>query len=179
MEIDMKKLIIASAIVASSMAGSLVHAANDGTAGATSTGDLLITVDVADVVRITNLADIDINFAGVDISGTSPACVYRNGSTAYTVTATTTGPTAGAFNVEDAGATESAPYSVAWNVGASSTPLTYNSAATFSGANNTDDTCGAGAANNAEVEVGILATDFLSISAGTLTSTLVLTIAPI
>ena len=173
----MKKLIMASAIVAGSMTGSLIHAANDGTTGATSQGDLLITVDVADVVRIANLADIDINFAGVDISGSSPACIYRNGGSSYTVTATTTGPTAGAFEV--ANATDSAPYSVDWTVGATTTSLGYNSAVTFSGANNTDDTCGAGAANNASVEVGILATDFLPVAAGTLTSTLVLTIAPI
>lgn len=78
-----------------------VMAATDGQLGATSTGDLTITLDVGDEVLISNLADIALiestpdNFVGT----LSSICVYSNSATqGYNLTVTATGGSFGLVN---------------------------------------------------------------------------------
>ena len=69
--------------------------------GFNSTGTLDINLDVNDEVRISNLTDINLGvFTGVDAVGSSAACVYRNGTGNYQLTASGDG-VAGAFTLTD------------------------------------------------------------------------------
>jgi len=91
-------------------------AATPGTIGATSTGTLEIDLTIADEVRISNLEDIDLGqFAGANLTGGSPACVYRSGTGNYQITGSGSG-TAGAFTLAGGGATVA--YSVDFTDGA-------------------------------------------------------------
>ena len=89
---------IAKALKQIAFAGSLAavatsgFAATQGATGFTSTGDLDITLTVSDEVRISNLVDIVLPaFTGADVTGTSGACIYRNGGPTYQVTGTGSG----------------------------------------------------------------------------------------
>ncbi|WP_338578816.1 hypothetical protein [Halomonas salifodinae] len=99
-------------------------AASDGAVGPTSSGTLQVQVQIPDLVRITDLADIDLGTYSGDagnLSGSSPACVRRNGPGDYQLTVTSGN---GAFNLLNG--SESLGYSVSWGGGAVTygTPLT-------------------------------------------------------
>ncbi len=93
------KSLVTGGIAAALASGAF--AATDGVPGFSSTGTLDISISVLDEVRISNLGDILLGtFAGVDASGTSGACIYRNSSTIYQITASGNG-TANAFTLTD------------------------------------------------------------------------------
>ena len=83
------KTIISSAVLAGLMSGGAM-AASDGTAGATSTGTTDISLEVTDLVQISNVSDIALGAYGGTgpLVGESEHCVFRNGGDAYTVTLT-------------------------------------------------------------------------------------------
>ena len=88
----MKATRIARSIaLASALAGAATGAlaANDGSLGPTSTGDLSVTLSIADRVQISGLDDIALGTYGGsgDLTGTSQFCVYRNGTGLYDLTA--------------------------------------------------------------------------------------------
>lgn len=156
--------------------GATATAATDGTVGFNSTGTVVITLDVNDEVRISNLTDINLGvFAGVDASGSSAACVYRNGTGAYQITATGDG-VAGAFTLTDG--TNTVAYSVDFDDGSGALAMT--SGTTLAGRTGADPgsaTC-ATTGNNANVTATVLATDAATLPAGTYAGTLTLVVAP-
>ncbi|MFZ5724456.1 MAG: hypothetical protein ACOY33_12460 [Pseudomonadota bacterium] len=154
-------------------------AAVDGSVGvavppaqASSSGNLIVSLTVPNIVRISNLNDIPLGtYAGVDMSGSDDVCVYRNITGNYRITADSTNG-AGAFELEDAGNTSVIPYTVSWGAAA----LTENTALTGqTGAATTSTTCGG--TPNVTVGVGVLATDIEAATVtGSHSDTLVLTL---
>ncbi len=131
-----------------------------GALGANSTGTVDIDVQVGDLVRITNLVAMTGNTytPGGDVTDSTPACVYRNGSPTYQIRAFS-GQGAGnsEFLLEDVGTTGIyVEYTVDFDDGSTSSTLVYNTLTPFTNANQTDDTCAGGTANNATITVNIL-----------------------
>jgi len=153
-----------------------VFAATQGTVGATSQGDLDINLTILDEVRISNLADITLGtFAGVDLTGSSPACVYRSGTGLYQITADGDGA-AGAFSLTDG--TNTVAYSVTYDDGSgASNMLTGNALTGRVGGDPGSDTC-ANTGDNGTIDVAVLATEMAALPAGAYTGTLTLTVAP-
>lgn len=151
-------------------------AATDGVVGFNSTGTLDITLNVNDEVRISNLADIDLGvFAGADAVGSSAACIYRNGTGNYQLTASGDGA-AGAFTLTDGVAT--VPYSVTYDDGAGPQAATTGVTLTgLTGADPASSIC-AGTGNNANVSVTVAAADATGIPASSYIGTLTLLVAP-
>lgn len=103
----------------------------DGRIGATSTGSTTITVIIPSRIRVMGFEDITLGpYNGVALTGSSPACVSRNGPGSYSVTMTSAN---GSFVLRSVTQATTIPYTVAW--GASSIP--YNRA---TGAFATDNT---------------------------------------
>ncbi len=153
-------------------------AATQGTVGATSTGDLDISLTVVDEVRISNLADITLGqFLGSDLSGTSPACVFRSGTGRYEITATGDGGTAGdEFALVDGA--NSVDYSVTYDDGSGATALVSGTALPGqTGGDEASNTC-ANTGDNGTIAVTVLAADMAGLPAGAYNGTLTLLVAP-
>lgn len=151
-------------------------AATDGVPGFSSTGTLDISITVDDEVRISNLGDIILGtFAGVDASGTSAACIYRNSATTYQITASGNG-TANAFTLTDG--TGVVGYSVTY-ADAAATPVSMSSGIALTGQDGADtDVDCAGTGNNAQIAVTVAAADAAALPAGNYSGTLTLVVAP-
>ena len=182
----MKNLTRASLLASALFTSGIGFAATQGTVGATSTGTLDIDVTVDDQVRISGLSDILIAFdpAGTgDVTGSSTACIYRNGAGTYSIEATGDGAS-DAFTIEDSAATPTVvPYTVEWDDevgGGNAAGVTSGTALTGqSGANTVSDDCSnAGGGANAFVEVTIDRADLLAAPAGTYNGTLTLLVTP-
>ena len=177
----LQKVALGGALVAATIGA---QAATQGTTGSTSTGTVDIQLLINGAVRISNLDNLDLG----TFSGTGPmtdsdtACVYSNGATGYTVTATSSAPntTPGAFVLADAAGTNTIPYTVAFDdlSGGGATTLGYNSASSMGNARTIDDNC-FGVADNASVQVDVAAVDASAVPQGTYTSVLTLVVAPI
>jgi hypothetical protein len=155
-------------------------AANDGTLGTSSQGDLDITVTIQDLIQISDFSDFALGTYGGsgDLENNDDLCVYRNSAGAqYTVTATAS---EGAFEVQDGG--ESIAYSVFFNDVTGTTgevQLSYNSAsATQSGANTQSADCSVGGLS-ANVHVVIAEADLQAAVPGSYSGTLILTANPV
>ena len=180
----MKNFIKTTALVTGMIATSGLMAATDGTLGVTSTGTLEIEVEVEDVVMISGLSDILISFDNTgtgDLTGSSTACIYRNGAGTYSVEATGDG-TANAFTINNGTATPTViAYTVAWDdavAGTATSPVTVGTTLTNqSGANTTETDCNTGGAN-AFVEITVPRASLAAAPSGTYNGTLTLEIAP-
>ena len=153
-------------------------AAVQGTTGGNSTGSLDMSVQVNDEVRISNLTDIVAAFDGTnDVVGTSSACVYRNGTGLYNLTAAGDGA-ASAFSLTDGVIATPIPYAVGFNDGGGDTAVTTGVTLTgLTGADQASDTC-ATTGNNATITVTVTAADLLPAPASTYLGTLTLLVAP-
>ncbi len=162
--------------VASAALGVSALAATDGAVGFNSTGTIDITLTVNDEVRISNLTDINLGvFAGADANGSSAACVYRNGTGAYQITATGDGA-GGAFTLTDG--TNSVAYSIDFDDGTGALPMTSGLPVIGrTGADPASSTC-ATTGNNAVVSATVAAVDAATLPAGTYAGTLTLLVAP-
>ena len=156
-------------------------AETQGTLGFTSTGDLNITMNVTDDLRISNLADINfLDFAGADQTVTSPACVYRNGgapNTDYTITALGDGLGGTAFTITGAGSGFSIPYTVNYTDSNNTAPLTTGVAYTANGAVTTNNDCLGG--DNGLISVTITNAAASSVPADAYSGVLTLTVGPV
>ncbi len=152
------------------------YAATQGELGATSTGVLNISVGIGDSVRISNLQDISGTFDGTnDIVGSSAACVYRNGTGNYNLSATGSG-TGGAFELTDG--TNTVPFSVSFNDGNGAQALTTGVQLTgLSGADIMSPSC-ANTGDNGTIEVTITAADLSAVPGATYSGALTLLVAP-
>ena len=152
-------------------------AATDGSLGATSTGDLLITATIPGLIQISNLDDISLGtYTGSGgLSGSDTVCVYRNGASTYDVTATTSGAGTGSFVLTDG--SNNIAYTVTYDDGNGATTMTYGTALTNrQNASTTSTSCGG--STNATVAVSVADADLQGKPAGTYSSTLVLVVAP-
>ncbi len=178
----MKNKILIAAIAALGTFSAGIFAASDGDVGTTSTGTTDITLVVPDLVRISDLSDIDLGtYSGMGTeTGNTDACIFRNGAGTYTVTATTD---KGDFRISrGAGGTaaEDIDFDAYWNDESGTTgraALTYNTALTTqSGANTAAIDCGGG--TNANFSVEIAAADMQTKNPATYEATVTIVIAP-
>lgn len=170
---------VAKGLVTGGIAAALASgafAATDGVPGFSSTGTLDISITVDDEVRISNLGDIVLGtFAGVDASGTSAACIYRNSATTYQITASGNG-TANAFTLTDG--TGTVGYSVTYADGATvADSMSSGIALVGQDGADTDVDCAA-TGNNALIGVTVAAADAAALPAGSYSGTLTLVVAP-
>jgi len=151
-------------------------AANDGIVGPTSEGDLNINLTILDEVRISNLEDIDLGiFAGADLSGTSPACVFRSGTGNYEITAEGDG-NGGAFELSDG--TNDVVYTVTYDDGAGAENMTSGTVLPGqTGGDPGSDICD-NTGNNGTIEVTVEADAMAALPAGAYAGVLTLTVAP-
>lgn len=151
-------------------------AATQGEHGATSTGLLNIYVGIGDAVRISNLQDISGNFDGVnDLTGSSPACVYRNGTGKYNLTATGSGAN-GAFEVTDGA--NNLPVSVSYNDGSGEQQFIPGVQLTgLKGADVISPSC-ANTGDNGEISIVISATDLAAAPGSAYAGSVTLLLAP-
>ncbi len=164
-------LLLASAVISSPL-----FAATDGDQGSSSTGTTDISVTKQSEVKISGLNDIALTVQGDgSATGSTTACIYRNGTGSYTVTASGSGA-ASAFALTD-GNSGVMPYSVTFDDGSGAAALTKNTALTgLTNANTLSSSCNGG--TNATIEVTVSTADFSSAPAGDYTGTLTLVIAP-
>ncbi|MFT6341204.1 MAG: hypothetical protein ACJAUN_001938 [Alcanivorax sp.] len=148
--------IFSSALLASGLA----MAASDGSMGtgasASSTGTAVITLNVPDLIKISDMNDMTIN-QGNSFSATDNVCVFRNLAGGYGVVAQSSNDangagTSGAFTLSDGGTSE-VNYSVTWD----GTPLTEDTAETgLTSSNTTEANCQTSGPN---VALGVSATE--------------------
>lgn len=168
------------------LATTSAHAANQGSLGATSTGQVSITASVPARIQISNLSDITLSPTDLTATATSNqnVCVWSNTATkGYNITATGNngGGVGTAFAVGGASLTP-VPYTVEWagTTGQTSgTALTAGTNATGFTSNATSATCASGASPSASLIVRISAANLQAMRATTnYTGTLTLLVAP-
>lgn len=150
-------------------------AATDGTLGFSSTGDLDITLSVADEVRISGMTDIALTFNGADTTDTSDACIYRNTGIGYQITGTGDGAL-NAYELTDG--TNTVPFSVTMDDGNTVATLPAGTPVGRTNADTLEDDC-LTAGPNAVLSVTVTAADALGLPASTYSGTLTLLVAPI
>ena len=142
------------------LASGLAMAASDGSMGAgvaaSSTGTAIITLNVPDLIKISDMNDMTIN-QGNSYSATDSVCVFRNIGGGYGVVAQSSNDAsgvcnAGEFTLSDGG-TSVVNYSVTWD----GTPLTEDTAlTTLTSSNTTEANCQTSGPN---VALGVSATE--------------------
>ncbi|WP_174291546.1 hypothetical protein [Sphingomonas bacterium] len=175
---------VALACVAVGLTATPALASTQGTLGATSTGNITITVTVPNRVQITGLNDVA--FTNVDPSTTATNaqsnCVWSNTATkGYTITATGSG-TSGAFTLAS-GALTPVAYSVQWNQStgqSSGTALTAATASSTFNSTATTPTCATAPATSSSLIVSITSAQLLTMASQTsYTGTLTLLVSPV
>jgi hypothetical protein len=171
----LKQLALGSAFAALT---SGAFAATQGTTGFVSSGTVDITLSVNDEVKISNLTDITLGvFAGVDVSGTSSACVYRSGvGGLYNITATGDGA-ANAFTLTDGVATVA--YGVEYDDGSGLSSLATGVALASTGGESVDDDCVTAGADNGTIQVTVTAAAASVLPASVYLGTLTLLVSPL
>ena len=182
---EMKKLVkglAAAGFIA--FAGNTFAVTADGTLGATSTGTVDIDVTVGDLVRISGLVPMTGNTytPGSAVTDSTPACIYRNGSADYEITATSANGAGTNFFLTDT--TNDVVYDVTFDDGSGATNLDNGvTESTFTGANQTTDDCSAGPGGSATIAVSIPETDatfngLAEVPAATYSDELTIVVAP-
>jgi hypothetical protein len=155
-------------------------AATQGTQGATSTGNLSISITIPTLARITALNDILLgSWSGTGaLSGFDNAICVWSSTGGYSVTARGSG-TSNAFTLSNG--TQTVAYTVQWaqTGGASSgTAMTSGTALTGRTTNATSTSCSTGVASTAGVFVTIAESVLAASRPGAYTGTLTLVITP-
>jgi hypothetical protein len=166
-----------TAVIASSLlAAGTLFGATDGDQGSTSTGTTTVSVTKTSEVKISGLEDIALAVqADGSATGTTSACIYRNGTGSYSLTANGDGA-ASSFSLSDGGSNVM-PYTVTFDDGSGAAALTKNTALTgLSNADTLSTTCNG--TTNATIAITVATADFSSAPAGDYTGTLTLIIAP-
>lgn len=175
---------IASVFAMTSLALSIAasaFAANDGSLGATSEGNLELDLQVLDSVEITSLDDIDFGtYGGTNTGGINQGdafCVYVNGGDGYTITPTSSNGSFALLGDTDAETIAYTVKLVGAATGASSASASSYAGATstFTGSNKRD----CDSANNASVDISIDEQDIRDVATDTYQDTLILTVNPV
>jgi hypothetical protein len=124
----------------------MAFAATDGTLGATSTGDTDVTITIGDVVQVRVQTDVGLSYTpGVDSTGSTGVCVYRNSDDDVNVTLTSTNPDGSDNFRMDDGGTNFVTYSVDFTGSTTNVTGAVSGAAnTITDENNTASDCGGG-----------------------------------
>jgi len=171
----MKGLFVAGTLVA---AGSS-FAATQGDLGATSQGTIEVMVEIVDQIQISGLIDITGGYVpGEDFTGSSPACVFRNGTTGeFDVTISSQNGTGTDFRLNDAGTFVT--YDVTFDDGTSGA-IDMNHAeldnTSFDNASNENPTCGGDAQST--IAITVPDANLGAVGAGTYADTLTILVAP-
>ncbi|MDH5434830.1 MAG: hypothetical protein OEY19_12875 [Gammaproteobacteria bacterium] len=174
---------IKGSLIALGLASSSVMAV-DGTLGATSTGSVLITLDISPLVQVTNLDDITLTpFVGgaADLTGSDSFCVYSNNGTGnYNITMS---GDAGNFTLANGAST--IPYSVDFVNGATTSNALHGQPILGqTGANTVDQNCGAvpdginPTNGNVSMSITVANAAAAAAPAGIYTGTLTVVVAP-
>jgi spore coat protein U-like protein len=148
--------------------------ATQGVIGATSDGDLSVTIEKGSAVKISKLDDIDFgvsNVMVVDAVQTEDFCVFSSTGT-YAVTATSSNGTSG-FEMANSGGSDLLAYEVLYGV----LPMTEGVEIGGQLGDQIDEDCLSGV-NNAAITLRIVAADFNVVAPGTYTDTLNLSVRP-
>lgn len=168
---NVNKVILVAALCVSASA----QAAQDGTLGATSAGESIVTVIKDNAVMITDVADLDLgtlSSTATDLVAFDDVCVFNSTAT-YEIAVTST---SAAFELSD-GLAGTIPYALTWaDDSAVPSALTYGTTSAGLIGDRTSTNCGGG--TNATFTVSVLAADFNNAAPGTYTDTLTLTISP-
>ena len=158
-----------------------ISLADDGSLGASSTGEFEISVEVPALVQVSNLEDLNFGTFVPDEKGAlildDNFCIYRNSSAGlYSITANSP---EGGFNLKNG--SESVPYEVFFNneTGTTSnTQLSYNTQlASQTGANSTSPDCSTGGFS-ANIQIRIPTTNLKQVPAGNYQGNLILNVEP-
>jgi len=137
----------------------------DGDLDTTSTGTVDINVIVGDLIQISGMVSMvgTTYVPGAGVNYTTPACVYRNGSTNYEVTATSSNGAGTNFFLSDGvNPANNVVYSVTYQETGIAAPVALANGAlnsTFTTANTTIADCSAGAGGDVTISVAIPETD--------------------
>jgi hypothetical protein len=157
-------------------------AANDGTLGATSQGDLNITLTINDLVLISQLDDIPLGTyaPGSNMTGSDILCVYSN-TGGYQITATGSGAGSAFELAATGGSGGSIPYTVDWaDTGGAGSGTSLTATAPLAGQVDSvrSPDCSGGTANNATVFVTVTDADLAAAPADNYLGVLTLLVAP-
>lgn len=159
------------------MASGASFAATQGTVGATSAGNSIVTVTIPSLIRINGLADIAFGtYAGTgDLSGASPGAVCTNGATTYGIVATSA---AGAFELQPQGGVVATtiPYTVTW--AGTGTPATLGYNANEAAQDVDATTLGPCTGVAGKLTIDILEADLQAAGADDYEDTVILTVTP-
>jgi hypothetical protein len=155
---------------------SIGHAATQGTPGATSTGTVNINLIVNNQVRISALTDITLPFLGPDAVGASDACIYRNTTGTYQITATGNGA-GNAFLLDD-GSGVTIPYITEYDDGSGFQAMTTGSPLTTQTGADNDIDCANVAGSNGVVQVTVDGPTAAALPSATYAGVLTLVVAP-
>ena len=142
----LKNSLFATTVLAAGTLGVAgAFAAADGTTGATSTGNLIVSMQILNQVKISNLADVNLGtYTGSNLTGSEAVCAYFNqGAVPAPIQLTVdSNDTPGTFELEDGGS-NTIPYSITYDDGSGAAAVAAGVAATGVSvqANNTDDDC--------------------------------------
>jgi len=161
-------------------AGAPALGASDGNLGASSLGELDVTLTIPQLVRISDLDDIDLGtFAGSGLSGSDNVCVWST-TRAYAITASGDG-TGGSFTLTGATSGSTLAYTLQWaeSAGAGSgAAMTSGQAIGGRSTTATSPTCNGGTSLNATVLVAVSDTALGAAVADTYTGTVTLLVEP-
>ena len=176
----LKRAVLFSALTLGSAS---LHAATQGTLGATSEGTSDISITKGDAVMITKINDI--NFGSWDatqgdVTQSDQVCVHSTTGN-YKITATST-QGADEFQMKTADGTSSVNYSVIWldtsTTGATDIALTHATAAGSASAGSLDQDCGGQDSTNARFTISLTSEDLGAAAAGDYSDTLKLLVSP-
>ncbi|MHA1539076.1 MAG: hypothetical protein ACTSXQ_01200 [Alphaproteobacteria bacterium] len=173
------KSILSTLVIGAAVTGyalSAQAATNPVAAGATSTGDFEVQVEIAGQVLVSALNDLDLGSSTIDASGnaveivdTENFCVYSNTNAgAYDVTVSSTG--AADFEMTDG--TDIITYTAKYNTN----PLTEATKLADQAGHNTALDCGA--ADNTALEITVPGSEMEAVGPGIYTDTLTIVIEP-
>ena len=175
----MKKLVKGLAAAGFIAFAGNAFAATQGSLGGTSEGTIDVSVEVVDQIQISGLVDITGPYVpGNDFVGSSPACVFRNGTTGeFDVTVSSQNGTGTDFRLNDTGTFVT--YDVTFNDGTSGA-IDMDHAVldntSFDNASNVNPTCGGSAQST--IEITVPDANLGAVGAGTYADTLTILVAP-
>ncbi len=174
----MRKITIASALIAALLAatpfGGTAHAANQGSLGATSTGDIDINLIVPNLAQISRLNDVGTTWSGGNVVLNESFCVFST-TRLYTIQADSTNGTGTTFRLHDSG--NYIPYEVDWT-DTGGTPANMDHGTPLASQATTATAVDCGAADNTTLTINITGTDIAAVPAATYTDTLTLLVTP-
>ena len=185
MKKTMKNTLFATTFLAMGATGvTVAMAAAQGATGATSTGNLVVSLIIDNKLKVSNLDDTSLGtFAGANLNATETICVYFNQVAPYQITFDSN-DTPGTFELSDG--VNNIPYSMTFDDGingaqavVAGTPITNRNSQgndAVTGAN--DDCATVPVGDNGTIAFTALATDITGNPNGTYSETLNITVAP-